>query len=65
MENTTKKKPAINDKPENQNTPFVNEECGDTMWDAVLIEADEKLQKIFTATPVDASADKSKEDKNS
>ncbi len=26
--------------------PFVNEECGDTMWDTVLKEAEERLRKI-------------------
>ena len=26
-------------------TPFVNEECGDTMWDEVLKNMDEKIEK--------------------
>ena len=26
-------------------TPFVNKECGDTMWDKVLKEVDEKIKE--------------------
>jgi len=26
-------------------TPFVNEECGDTMWDEVLKNMDEKIER--------------------
>lgn len=30
---------------ENDKRPFVNEECGDTMWDAVLADHEARLAK--------------------
>lgn len=43
--------PATTGATENLNPPFVNEECGDTMWDAVLKETEERRNKIFTQKP--------------
>lgn len=36
----------------NDETPFVNEECGDTMWDDVLAEKDqqEAEQRLVTSS---------------
>ena len=63
MENNDDKKSAINDKDESQNTPFVNEECGDTMWDQVLKEADERLKKSLEKNEDNTPAMKSHDDK--
>ena len=31
--------------------PFVNEECGDTMWDAVLQQTEEKITNAVWCSP--------------
>jgi hypothetical protein len=54
MNNTGDKKPADIDKTDMQDAPFVNEECGDTMWDAVLKEEDERLKKLVIQKPVES-----------
>ena len=63
MENIDDKKSTIKDKEEAQNTTFVNEECGDTMWDKVLKEADERLKKSFEKNDDSTPAMKSHDDK--
>lgn len=35
----------------NDETPFVNEECGDTMWDDVLAEKDQQEAEQRLVTP--------------
>jgi uncharacterized protein YndB with AHSA1/START domain len=39
-----------------ENVPFVNEECGDTMWDEVLKESEERISKTFAPKPGDNSS---------
>ena len=39
---------------ETKNAPFVNEECGDTLWDPVLKELEDKLANAI-GKPVDRS----------
>jgi len=58
MNNKKDKKPESIDRTESQYLPFVNEECGDTMWDAVLQEAEEKLKKAITQKAADGSPKK-------
>ena len=36
---------VISQHDETLYTPFVNEECGDTMWDEVLKEAEERSKQ--------------------
>lgn len=50
----TVKKETENSK-EDVYTPFVNEECGDTMWDAVLEQA-EKRSDLQNALGLDKAA---------
>lgn len=45
-----------------EQVPFVNEECGDTLWDVVLKEQEEKLQKIVA--PVSKPINKSTPENN-
>ena len=57
MENTpslhkeNENKTAVSTDTKNINLPFVNDECGDTMWDEVLKEAEERLAGIVTQKP--------------
>ncbi len=49
--------PVATDTTENPNLPFVNEECGDTMWDVVLKESEERLNQIITRKPDETSTE--------
>lgn len=62
MNSTDDKKPADIDKTDIQDAPFVNEECGDTMWDAVLKEEDERLKKLVIQKPVESSGKLAQDD---
>ena len=64
MEDTNDKKTTAQDNKDRADLPFVNEECGDTMWDEVLKEADERLKKALDLKKDDrASATQSHDDK--
>jgi hypothetical protein len=51
MNNPKEEQSTITDISEDPNLPFVNEECGDTMWNVVLQEAEERLKKAATTSP--------------
>ncbi len=51
MNTNEDKNRTATDTTDNLNPPFVNEECGDTMWDAVLKESEERLSEIITRKP--------------
>lgn len=51
MNNVDNNKPEIAENTEENYVPFVNEECGDTMWDQVLKEAEERDRKERNAVP--------------
>ena len=48
--------PTTTDTTEDLNPPFVNEECGDTMWDGVLKENEKRANEIFTRKPEESSS---------